>query len=139
MEEIIFYQYFERALKFQGMVNSMASSIDYMLKCILEELKTTGITDPLLTVKIGIFENSGNIWESKYNGDKSKLIEDLKQFDTIQTIIKNSLIVMGEKDLTFRINDECYSFQRNKQEDIVHNFSMIMQGLTQIHEALLHP
>ena len=63
---------FNEYLKYQGIVNAMANSIELLMNCIFEKLKVKVDSRSMLGIKIIKFEKNENIWSSKYKGDKKK-------------------------------------------------------------------
>jgi hypothetical protein len=128
-------RYISSSCIFQGEMNMMANSIDLLLGFIFElkKIESTAMLGP----KIEVFKKNGNVWSQKYTGDLKKLVQKLKAFNKNWIITKHGTIVLGKPNLTFRKDDKFFEFSQSHQEEIKHEFSLIMRELTQIHNVFL--
>ncbi len=121
-----------RAELFRGRMDSLASSIDFLLNKILERTPIVFKNNETLGRKIKKFNQNKAGLIKEYAGDFNILAKNLKEFNNDWIITKHGMIVGGKQDFCFSKDDTLYIFDQKKREEINRQFEEIMRSLTEI-------
>ncbi len=138
MEQTEFDKYIMMCTIFSGKMNTMANSIDLVIKVILENLRQDFKERDMLGRKIKLFKQNKDKISPVYSGDFDELVKKIERFNGNWNVTKHGMIVGNMNPYpTFEKDGAIYGFDPQTIRGIDSEFSEIMSSISIISNKLL--